>query len=287
MSTISAPLPELTCAEILARYDIVLLDSYGVLVDEDGALPGAPQFLAQLHAAKRRFMVVSNDASRLPESSIARYRERGLPIASEQLLTSGDLLQPYFREHQLQGARCIVLGPSDSQALVTEAGGTLVPYTDPTPDAVVVCDDDGYPFVEAIESVIGTLYARIAGQHPLHLILPNPDLLYPRSPGRFGLTAGSVARLIEGALALRFPDDAPTFVGLGKPHAPMFEHALARLGASPKDRVLMVGDQLATDIAGARALGLDAALIATGVSDPHRLPTSGPRPTAWIRSLES
>lgn len=282
----SPPVPRLTPDELLARYDVVLLDSYGVLVDEHGALPGAAAFLHRLRAEDRRWMVVSNDASRRPATSVARYRERGLPIDTEHLLTSGDLIAPCFAARGLAGARCVVLGPPDSQALVREAGGELVPLSDPELEVLVVCDDDGYPFREAIETLVGTLYARIAAGHPVHLLLPNPDLVYPRSPGRFGLTAGSVARLLEGALALRFPEDPPRFVGLGKPHAPIFEHALARLGAGPDDRVVMVGDQLATDIAGARALGLDAVLVATGVSDPRRLPTADPRPTAWMSAID-
>lgn len=280
------PVPRIEPAELLDRYDVVLLDSYGVLVDEHGALPGAPAFVDRLHRRDGRWMVLSNDASRRPATSVERYRERGLAIPAEHLLTSGDLIAPYFAAKGLAGRRCVVLGPPDSHALVQEAGAALVPADDPEIEVLVVCDDAGYPFRQTIETLVGTLYARIAAGHAVHLVLPNPDLVYPRSPGRFGLTAGSVARVLEGALALRFPESPPRFVSLGKPHAPIFERALARLDVRPKDRVVMVGDQLATDIAGARAAGLDAVLIATGVSDPRRIPAKGPRPTAWMAGLE-
>ncbi|MEM7160312.1 MAG: HAD hydrolase-like protein [Myxococcota bacterium] len=279
--------PRIEPAELPARYDVVLLDSYGVLVDERGALPGAVRFLSDLQASGTRWMVISNDASRLPSSSVARYRERGLPISSEQLLTSGDLIAPHFEAQDLAGRRCVVLGPADSRTLVSDAGGLVVDPLDPQLEVLVVCDDEGYPFRETIEALIGHLYARFAAGHEVALVLPNPDLIYPRGPGRFGMTAGSVAMLIEGALRLRFPEVPPRFTGLGKPHAPIFERALARLGASPADRVVMVGDQLATDIAGAEAMGIDSVLIATGVCDPTQLPSTGPRPTAWLPGLES
>jgi glycerol-1-phosphatase len=49
---------------------------------------------------------------------------------------------------------------------------------------------------------------------------------------------------------------------VGKPHPPLFDRARARTGA----HTLMVGDRLDTDIAGARAAGLDTLLVLTGVA---------------------
>ncbi|MCH9688561.1 MAG: HAD hydrolase-like protein [Deltaproteobacteria bacterium] len=280
------PVPRLSSAELVARYDVMLLDSYGVLVDEHGPLAGAAAFLARLDAAGRRWMVLSNDASRLPETSVARYQARGLPITADRLMTSGDLIGPHFAERGLAGRRCVVLGPSDSHALVEQAGGVLVPIDHDGPQVVVICDDAGYPFRETIETLVSTLYARIGDGHRVDLVLPNPDLVYPSGPGRFALTAGSVARLVEEALALRWPDDPPRFVALGKPHRAMFAHAQQRLAIEPSDRVVMVGDQLATDVAGALSAGLDAVLVATGVGDPRQLPKTGPRPTAWMPGVD-
>lgn len=278
----SPPVPRLDPSQLLTRYEVVLLDAYGVLVDTHGALPGAAEFLAQLTEAGCRWMVLSNDASRRPQSSVERFAQLGLSIPESRVLTSGDLIAPHFETEGLTGRRCVVLGPRDSQAMVTKAGGVVVASDDPTLEVLVVCDDDGFPFRPTIEGLIGTLYARFAAGEPVHLVLPNPDLVYPRAPGRFGLTAGSIAGLLEGALRLRFPDAPPRFHALGKPHPPIFERALARLGVDASARVVMLGDQLATDIAGARAVGIDSVLVGTGVCDPQRMPKTGPRPTFWM-----
>ena len=276
----SAP-PSTSANEIIDRYDAILLDSYGVLVDSDRALPGAMTFVERLHARRKPFLVMSNDASRLPGTAAARYHRLGLPIPEGRILSSGGLIAPYFREHGLVGTRCAVLGPPDSVAFVDAAGGVVVSPSDRRLQTVVVCDDEGYPVFETMEALVTNLYARIdAGERPT-LVLPNPDLVYPRAGGKFGLTAGSVAGVIERALAVRYGDDAPRFVPLGKPHRPMFQVAQRRLGLGPGKRTVMIGDQLGTDVAGAHAFGLDSALIGTGLTRLTRLPTGGPSPT-WL-----
>ena len=70
--------------------------------------------------------------------------------------------------------------------------------------------------------------------------------------------------LIEAALQLRYQNhDGLRFVRLGKPHAAIFEQAFKNSGTRD---MIMIGDQLETDIRGAKAFGIDCALIDTGVT---------------------
>jgi ribonucleotide monophosphatase NagD (HAD superfamily) len=85
-----------------------------VLVSSAGALPGAAPFLRRLAAAGKTYLIVSNDASRLPVTTAARYGGFGLPIAVDQILTSGMLLPAHFAAAGLRGERMIVLGSADS-----------------------------------------------------------------------------------------------------------------------------------------------------------------------------
>ncbi len=265
---------------LVERYGAFLLDGYGVLVTEGGALPGAAEALARLERAGRRWLVVSNDASRLPETSVARYRSLGLPVERERLLTSGDLIADHFAQRGLVGQTVVVLGTEDSRRLVTGAGGLLAEPGDRAAAVVVIGDDDGYAFREAIEATLDAAAWRVEHGEPLHLVLPNPDVVFPRGGGHIGLAAGAIALLIEAGLRVRFGPRAPRFTALGKPGATLFAAALARLGGPDKRDVVMVGDQLATDIRGAVAFGIDAVLVGTGLTplseaegDPEARPT--------------
>ncbi len=251
--------------ELLDRHDGILLDVYGVLTDARGALPGARELIAELARRGMPYAIVTNDASRSQDTYVRRFAGFGLAIPAERIVTSGRLLPGYLRAHGLTGARCAVLGTPDSIAYVRAGGGEIVPLAHGVDlDALIVCDDDGFEFLPAIELALSAAVRALdAGRRPA-LVLPNPDLVYPKGGGELGFTAGAIALLIETVLARRFPELSPRFVRLGKPEPHLFDQAARLLGIAPA-RLVMVGDQLETDIAGAAAAGIDAALLA-GVS---------------------
>jgi len=253
-------------AALVERYDAFFLDAYGVLVDVAGARPGARELLAELERRGKPWCVLTNGASRLPEAAARRWGGLGLEIPAERVVTSGSLLAAHFAAHQLAGLPCAVLGPPDSARYVERAGGVVVrPGEDCA--VLVVADETGFAFPQDIDAILTVLFARLERGDPVHLVLPNPDLVYPTAPGALGLTAGAIAVMIEAALAARLHGRAPPrFVALGKPQAAIFEEGVRRVGTR---NALMIGDQLETDIRGALACGLDAALVAGGVSVEH------------------
>ena len=256
---------EISMGELLDRYEVILLDSYGVLIHQHGPLQGALALIGTMNAVDKGYFILTNDASRSPDAASRRYHSLGLAIPPGRVITSGSLIAPYFAAKGLGGARCIVLGPEDSVRYVAEAGGEVIPAADDAdPEVVAVCDESGFPFLETVDAVLTSIFRRLDAGNPLHLLLPNPDLIFPRGERSYGLTAGSIAMVLEAAMALRYPSgDYPRFVPLGKPHPPIFEEALRRGGSRS---MVMIGDQLSTDIRGARDWGIDSALVPTGLT---------------------
>jgi HAD superfamily hydrolase (TIGR01450 family) len=252
---------------LLARYEVLLLDAYGVLVDAGGALEGARDLIEAIGRHGRRFLVVTNDASRSPETMSRRFGRLGLSIGPEQIVSSGSLLMPYFAAHGLGGSRCVVLGSDDCREYVRAAGGVVVPLeTDDREVRVVVLGlHTGEGLLAALDRVLTICLRKIDRGEALALLLPNPDLIYPSGEGAYGVASGSFAVLLEAAIGIRAPEAAISFVRLGKPNAPIFEAALRRAGCD-SSRVVMVGDQLETDIRGARGAGIDSVLVTFGVT---------------------
>ncbi len=274
---------ETTIGELVARYSVILFDSFGVLADSHGSYPGAVELIGELNRARKPYYVLTNDASALPETRSGRYRRMGLDIAPDAIITSGSLLVDYFREQRMVGARCVVLGPDDSRRYVTDAGGLIAGPSEQF-DAIVIGNQSGFPFVDTIDEVMSALFRRIDAGDNVRLVLPNPDLIYPTAQGGFGIASASVALLFEAALELRYPGRPELrFERLGKPHPAMFEEARRRAGTSD---MVMIGDQPETDIRGANAFGIHSALVDTGIAGPADAPLPPElRPTYHLRGL--
>jgi len=83
----------------------------------------------------------------------------------------------------------------------------------------------------------------------------------------------------------------PLFVGLvssdrfgvAKPDRRIFEHALEQLGSPPRHQVLMIGDNLRTDIGGAQQAGLASCWIHPAASTP---PAGPVQPTHRITRMK-
>src|SRR5262245_43842413 len=121
----ASPAPT-TIGALLERYDGLLLDAYGVLVNARGLLPGAAALFAELARRGMPFAIVTNDASRSRATWSARFAGHGLAIGPEQMVTSGSLLPGYFRDRGLAGARTCVLGTPDAVDFVRAGGGVPV-----------------------------------------------------------------------------------------------------------------------------------------------------------------
>jgi HAD superfamily hydrolase (TIGR01450 family) len=278
--------PLVDCAELIARYDAFLLDAYGVLVHEAGPLPGAAEFIHALHRAKRPFCVLTNDAARCAEAHARRLEAMGIPVPAQCIVTSASLLRAHFRAHGLEGRACAVLGPADT-VREAQAAGARVVLPDHDFEVLVLGDESGYPLLECLDAALSVIFQRVARGLPVQLLLPNPDLVYPAGDRFFGFTAGSLAGMVERALAQRHPKRPDLrFVPLGKPHGAIFAEGLRRTGTDAA-RAVMIGDTLETDVRGAIAAGVAAVLVTTGVSVPdwNEVPETD-RPCALLRGLK-
>jgi glycerol-1-phosphatase len=276
-------IPYITTRELIARYDVLLLDAYGVLVDDADVLPGAVELIRRLNDLRKPYYIVTNDASKLPATAAKRYQRFGLSVDADRIITSGSLLASYFASQGFNGVRCAVLGTEDSLEYVRLAGGRVVSPSDGF-EVLVIADESGFPFLDTANAALTFICQAVDRDRPVHLVLTNPDLTYPSSDQRIGFAAGSVAAMFDTALRSRYPQrNELRFTRLGKPDATLFAEAVRRSGTR---NVVMVGDSLETDIRGARAFGLDGAWLTTDARAAALTTIPEPlRPTYQMRSL--
>ena len=280
----STPPERIDFRALVHRYDAILFDAYGVLVNASGALPGAAEAVQFLVERGQPFLVVTNDASRSPQRASARFTRLGIPVQPEHVLSSGMLIAPALDEQGMRGRRVVVLGTGDSANYARQIGATVVdPEVADPADAVVIADEGGFDTLGTLDATLSMILAAHARGQRTVLLLANPDLVYPSGAGTFGLTAGSLAGMLERALQLLLGDEAPTFEVLGKPAPRHFETALSMVGTR---HAVMLGDTLHTDIAGAAAVGIASAIVLTGVTTAAQALAAGAHaPTYLLNDL--
>jgi HAD superfamily hydrolase (TIGR01450 family) len=253
---------------LLRTYDHVLLDLDGCVWVGEEPTAGAVEAVAALRADGKRVAFVTNDARHTGEDFVAKLWRLGFQASLEEVVTVGGAVQHLLAERG--GGSALVIG---SQALVdhvADAGMRIVNGTEfaTRADVVVVAAHDALTYAElrtAVQAVLRGAELIGAGRDP---VFPMPDGPWPGS--------GAIVAAVEHASGAR----AAT---VGKPEARLFETALDRLGDG---RALVVGDRPDLDLLGARAAGLDAALVLTGGASREQAEALGePAPVAIADSL--
>lgn len=271
--------------ELVERYEIFLLDAFGVLNRGTEAIAGAVETVERLLACGKVVRVVSNNASQSPERIAGKLMKMGFPLGVQQLVTSGMVVRPWIQASEWREQPYYMVGTAESGTAYGPAPERLMVNH---PDAGRTLDEACYLLLCSNREYYGGEQERAAaallkdGQRPV--VVANPDLVAPDDRDRIYAVAGYTAGEWLDRHQVRM-------VELGKPFAPVFELALQGLPSVRAGRILMVGDTLDTDILGGKAMGFDTCLTLSGIYQgeeetlPDLMAQRGIRPDYLIPSL--
>ncbi|MDX8503119.1 HAD hydrolase-like protein [Mesorhizobium sp. VK4C] len=246
-------------------YDAILFDATGVLVSGNDALPGAADILIRLNKSRQPYYIVTNISSGSDETIFARLRDTGLPIpAVDRIVSAGGVARRRVLQELAAGRLLSYVGSSHAAHDIFGKHQNLRGAdTAETFDTLVVLDDEGFDFKRAADRILSVFHRRLieTGKMP-GMIAANADIIYPGKDGSLIFGPGIIGPMLEAGLA---PFGAPPIPVdfVGKPGKAIFEECIARAGSG---RLLMIGDQLDTDIKGAKAAGLDSLLLSSGLN---------------------
>lgn len=234
----------------------LILDLDGTVYRGDHPVEGAPEFIHRLKEEGVAFLFATNRANRTPETIAGMLRGFGLDCAASDVMTAATATALYLRPK----GTVFVVGEDPLRQALTGAG---FEETDDVPDYVVVGLDHGLTYRTLNSAVRWVLRGS-------RFVATNPDLLIKVGPDDYDVGNGAVVAAIAAATG-----EEPLVIG--KPHAPLLEASLERLGLA-RERVLVVGDNLETDVEGGRRAGFRTAAIFTGISRPADVERLGIRP---------
>ncbi|AXE38559.1 HAD-IIA family hydrolase [Acidipropionibacterium virtanenii] len=254
---------------VIDRYDAALFDLDGVIYLGPEPIPAAPATIDALRQRGVQVGFVTNNAARSTDVVAQQLNGMGIPVTRADVVSSAEAIAELVASQLPAGSPVLVAG---AQALIDEiAGHGLRPVSsaDDDPVAVVQGYDPQMTWPRLDECCI-------AIQRGARWYVSNPDSTRPTDRG---LVPGAGAQMKVVATSVTGEP-----VMAGKPHRPLLDATVARLGCH---RPVFVGDRLDTDILGANRAGMDSMLVLTGAHGAHDLLDAGPeaRPTRIARDL--
>ncbi|WP_416208063.1 TIGR01459 family HAD-type hydrolase [Chelativorans sp. M5D2P16] len=238
------------------RFDIFLLDQFGVLHDGNAAYPGAVEALAHLKAAGKRVVLLSNSGRRAGPNE-GRLERLGFPRASwDRLVTSGEvawhLLSGHGPEKRIPpGSRCLYFARDGDRTAVEGLDLQLV-EDGADADLVLIAGSEADRLT--LDDYRGMLAPAAARDVPC--MCTNPDKIMLTTSG---------PRPGAGRIAEIYTELGGKVRWIGKPFKEIYQAALDALGNPDPARVVCVGDSVEHDIAGGHGAGLATALVRSGI----------------------
>jgi HAD superfamily hydrolase (TIGR01459 family) len=240
---------------IAINYDAFIVDLWGVIHDGHALYPGALGVLEWLYAEDKRVVFLSN-APR-PAVHVRGTMDRlGVPRHFyEAIVTSGEVAHAYLAQPEQQarwGRKCLYPG-IETESYILDG----LPYEmvrDPALAEFVIMagyDYFGQPFAEMQPRLQRAL------ERSLPMLCINPDVEVVRLDGSSILCAGHLAEW--------YAAQGGKVEWIGKPYPMVYAHCLQLLKDVTKEKILAIGDNLATDIAGGQRAGLATLLVESGV----------------------
>ncbi len=227
----------------------IISDLDGVVYRGDEPIPDAVRAFRYWHAQGLPYAFVTNNATKSAAQFAVKLGRMGVPAEPAQVFSTVAATARLIRRRWPAGTRVFAIGERPLFEALDEAGLTFVGEN---AEVVVLGFDYGLTYAKLRTAV----RCALAGAA---LVVTNPDRLTP-APDGFEPCVGVLQAAVQAAV----PAVVPIIVGKPEPH--MIEDALAYLGTS-RDRTIMIGDQIVTDIAAGRRAGLRSILVTTGV--PH------------------
>ena len=253
----------------------ILCDLEGTLYSGDAPLPGATLLVPALRARRIPFCFLTNTTSRSRRALVARLASMGISVAADEIVSAPvagaallrarghEVVAPFMEEGVLE----------DLEGLVLQ-GGTAAPG-DRRPTAILLGDlGERWNFA----------LLQLAFDHVrdgAEIVTCSRDRAYRRH-GELVLDVGPFVAALEYA-------SGATATLAGKPSPAMYDTAIRqlRLPAVERSSVLMIGDDMHSDIAGAQQAGLTAWAVATGKFSAAEAARAGIAPDRIIPGLDT
>ena len=271
--------------EILAGIRLFALDMDGTVYLGEKWIDGAVEFLNAVERSGRRYVFLTNNSSKNPESYVQKLHKMGLDVGTDRIITSGDATIDMLKR-RYPDSKVYLLGNDLLKKQFADAG--IAPVNDELEEAYrtrgniirEINNNRVNMVVVGFDTSLDYLKLSVACdlvRSGLTYVTTHPDYNCPTETG-FIPDAGAIHAFVE-ASAGRRPD-----IIVGKPESGIVDYMINKTGFNKED-IAMVGDRLYTDIATGVRAGLTSILVLSGETKEKDLEASDIKPDLVIPSV--
>jgi len=230
-------------SQIQSKYDAFLIDLWGVVHNGIQLYPRAIDVLKNLNALNKKFVLLSN-APR-PSKSVEKYllNLKMDRVFLKNIFTSGEAALQTLKKN-VYGKKFYHIGPQRDKDLIfgLEKNQTSLEKSD-----FILCTG----LFENEEESLDYYKNLLSKYTKLKMICTNPDLVVHR---------GFEQEYCAGTLAEIFKELGGKVIYFGKPHPEIYKFCIKK-----DEKVLIIGDNIRTDIKGANNMKFDSLFITDGI----------------------
>jgi len=230
-------------SQIQHKYDTFFIDLWGVVHDGLQVNPGAIEVLENLNKLKKRFVLMSN-APR-PSKNVKNFLTK-LKIEKNlisNVFTSGEAALKSLQNNSY-GKKFYHLGPKRDNSLFEGFEKNKKSLDEAE---FILCTG----FLDNEEDSLNYYKKLLKKYINLKMVCTNPDLVVHR---------GNKKEYCAGTLAEIFKNLGGEVIYFGKPHPDIYKFCIKK-----DENVLVIGDNIRTDIKGANNMQLDSLFITGGI----------------------
>lgn len=226
---------------------LYLLDMDGTLYLDNDLFPDTKRFLSSVKEHGGRCLYLTNNSSKSVDAYVTKMKKLGIDTTKEDFVTSVDATIEYLQIHH-SNQLCYVLGTNSFYEQLADAHINVTRSLSDSIEVLVMGFDTELTFAKLED-------ASILLTRDIAYVAANPDWVCPTAYG-YVPDCGSVALMLKNATG-KWP------VFIGKPETAMIDLAMARIGTSAEQTVL-IGDRVYTDIAAGNNAGIDTIMVLSG-----------------------
>lgn len=228
---------------------LFLLDIDGTVCIGERLISGTKQFLEAVKESGGQFVFITNNSTRGIDDYIRSFQKLGIATDHTNFITASYATVQYLKKHY-EGKLIYVMG---TKSLMRELKRNGIRVTVDCQDPEIACVLVSYDNQLTYEKIMDT--CQILSTREVGYIATNLDYVCPIEFG-YVPDCGAICQMLEHAVKR-----TPQY--MGKPGTDMVESAL-KLNHYPKEKTLIVGDRLYTDILCGYSAGVETALVLTG-----------------------